>query len=404
VKFNYQARNKDGEIRIGKITVATKEEAVTFLQEQGLYIVSLIPEKKKAKLVFLKDIEFFSKVSNKDIVLFSQQLSIMFYSNVPLVDALKAYSTQTKNVVFKKQILKISQEIEAGSSFSTALSLYPKTFSSFYIAMIKAGEVSGNLSKTLNYLAEHLEREYDLAAKTKGALIYPALILLVMSVALTIMVVFILPQLSSTLAELGVPLPFITRVVLGMSDAIINWGFLIVIIIFLIAIILINFNKTKKGKFFFDHLWLRIPVAGRVLKMVYVTRFAENLSTLIAGGLPIVQAMKATEDILSNVAYKEVVFKVRSSIKKGKTISSVLFDYPDLFPSVFVQMVLVGEKTGSIDSVLMKIVSFYQKEIDRSIDAALSFLEPILMVFLGVVVGVIVVSVLLPLYQGMLAV
>ena len=403
MKFNYQARTKEGEIRIGQLNVPSEEAAINFLQKRELYITSLELEKKAEKKSFLGDMKFFKKVSTKDVVLFSRQLSIMFHSKVPLVEALRVFSGQTENKFFKEKILKISQEVEGGITFSRALALHPKVFSPFYVAMVKSGEVSGKLAEALDYLAKHTEREYHLMSKAKGALIYPALIILVIIVVLTILVLFVIPQLFGILKEFNVPLPFITRLIFGITENIRAWGFLGIIIIALIMLFSIHFNKTKKGKSFFDHLWLKIPVVGGVLKMIYITRFAENLSTLIAGGLPIFRALAVTRDILGNTAYKDAVLKTQDAVKKGETMSSVLFNYYNLFPPVFVQMVLVGEKTGTLGTTLMDIVSFYQKEVDRTIDSALALLEPLLMIFLGVVVGAIVVAILLPLYQGMLA-
>ena len=402
MKFNYQTRTKQGKIHIGQIEAPSKEAAAAFLQKQELYITFLEKaEKEEEKYFLFRKIKLFERISRKDVVLFSRQLSIMFRSKVSLIEALRAFSVQTPNLNFREKILKISQEVEAGTSFSRALALYPKVFSTFYIAMIKSGEISGKLSDALDYLAEHLEREYHLTAKAKGALVYPSLVIVVIFGALTILILFVIPQLVDVLRGLGRELPFITKVVIGFTDVVREWGLLAIIITAVAVIFSVKYNQTKKGKYFFDHLWLKIPIIGNVLKMIYTARFAENLSTLISGGLPIVRALAVTGDIIDNVVYKEVIFKTQDAVKKGETISSVLSNHLELFPPVFVQMVLVGERTGTLGTTLMNIVSFYQKEVDRTVDAALSLLEPALIIFLGIVVGGIVIAVLMPLYEGL---
>lgn len=401
MKFNYQARNQEGEINIGQIEASSEETAVAILQKQGFYITSLEAEEKEEKSILFRKIKFFDRVSRKDVVLFSRQVSIMFRSKVSLVESLRTFSTQTSNPNFQEKVLKISKTVEGGTPFSQALSLYPKIFSHFYIAMIKAGEVSGKLSESLDYLAEHMEREYHLTSKAKGALVYPSLIVLVIFGVLAVIIFLVLPNLIPVLEGIGRPLPLPTRIVIGFADFMIKWTPLMIIVAILMIIALIKYNQTKQGKNFFHRFYLKVPILGGVLKMIYISRFAENLSTLISGGLPITRALSVTGDIIDNVAYKEIIFLTQDAVKKGETISSVLSNYPDFFQPVFVQMVLVGEKTGTLGSTLSNMVSFYQKEVERTIDSSLSLLEPILMIFLGIIVGGIVISVLMPLYEGL---
>jgi len=401
MKFNYRVINEEGEIYTGQVEASSQEAAVAILQKQGFYITFLRMEDEEKKGFLNKKIKFFERTSKKDVVFFSHQLSVMFRSKVPLVEALRVLSAQTLNSNFKEKILKISQEVEGGNSFSKALALYPKNFSFFYVSMIRAGEVSGKLSNSLDYLAEHMEREYHLTAKAKGALVYPCLIIIVIIMVLTVMVFFVLPQLTVTLEGLGRPLPLPTKIVIGLAAIIREWGLLIIVTIIIAIVASIKFYKTEKGRRFFHNLFLKIPIIGGVLKMIYTARFAENLSTLISGGIPITKALAVTGDVIDNVVYKEVIFKTQEAVKKGEAISSVLSNYLNLFPPVFVQMVLVGERTGTLSSTLLSIVSFYQKEVDKTIDAALNLSEPVLIIFLGIVVAGIVLSVLMPLYGGL---
>jgi len=396
MKFNYQVRTKTGEIRAGQVEASSKEAAINLLQKYGLYVTFL---EEAIQPFYARRIKLFEKISQKDVVLFSRQLSIMFQSKVPLVESLRVLSSQSQNYEFKDKVLKISDDVEGGSSLSGALSNYPDIFSSFYIAMIKSGEVSGKLSEVLNYLANHLEREYHLLGRVKGALLYPFLILFVVFMIMALLVFFVIPHLSEVLEASGEPLPLVTQMVIAVAGFFKQFGLAILLIAVFIVFFCLRYYRTPKGRRFFDKLLLQMPLFGPLFKMMFTNRFAENLSTLISGGLPIVQALEIVADIIDNVLYKEVTLKTRDEVRKGEAISEVLGKSPELFSPVFVQMVLVGERTGSLDATLMNIVDFYQKEIDRTIENALSILEPVLIVFLGAVVAGLMLSILVPMYK-----
>ena len=397
MKFNYQARTQTGEVQSGALEASSREAAVSLLQRHGLYITFL--EEVAAPPVYARRIKIFERISKKEIVLFSRQLSIMFKSKVPLVEALEVLATQSKSPDLKEKIFKLVEEIEAGTSLSGALSKYPKIFSPFYIAMVRAGEVSGKLSEALSYLAEHLEREYHLTSRIKGAMIYPTMVLLVAIIVLALMMFYIIPQLTEVLAASGTELPVITKGVISLSVFLKKWGIFLILTFFLLIIFAIRYSRTSEGKKFFDQIFLRLPLASELLKMIYLSRFAENLSTLISGGLPIARALEISGEIVGNTVYKEIIFQTRDEVRKGEAISSTFARYPEVFPPVFTQMTLVGERTGTVDKTLLDIVSFYQKEVDRTLDSLLGILEPAMIIFLGGIVGGILAAVLLPLYR-----
>jgi len=396
MKFNYQVRTKQGEIRAGQVEASSKEGAINLLQKYGLYVTFL---EEAVQPFYATKIKLFEKISKKDVVLFSRQLSIMFKSKVPLVESLRVLSSQSQNYEFKDKILKISDDVEGGSSFSGALANFPNIFSSFYIAMVKSGEVSGKLSEVLTYLADHLEREYHLLARVKGALLYPFLVLFVVFLILALLVFFVIPHLSEVLEASGEQLPLITQIIIAIAEFFRQFGVAILLILVFLAIFCLRYYRTEKGRKFFDNLLLKLPLFSPLFKMIFTNRFAENLSTLISGGLPIAQSLEIVADIIDNTLYKEVILKTRDEVRKGEAISDILGKSPELFSPVFVQMVLVGERTGSLDNTLMNIVDFYQKEIDRTIDNALSILEPVLIVFLGVIVAGLMLSILVPMYK-----
>ncbi len=396
MKFNYQARTKEGEIRIGTIEASSKEGALSLLQGHGFYVTYL--EESKVPF-YAKRLELFRGVSQRDIVLFSRQLSMMFGSEVPLAEALRVLSGQTRNFVLREKVFDLSKEIEGGSSFSKALAKYPETFSSFYTSMVKAGEASGKLSASLLYLADHLEREYELASKTKGALIYPSLVLLLVFFIMFLMVYTVIPQLSMVIRESAVEIPVVTQRVIAISNFLKQNTLALFSIIVLFLFIIYQYYKTEKGKDFFGRIFLKTPILGSLLRTIYLARFAESLSTLISGGLMIAKALELSSDIVSSSVYKQAILVIRDEVRKGTPISSVLSLSPEVFPPVFVQMVLVGEKTGSLDTSLMNIANFYQKEVERGTANLLAILEPVLIMTLGLVVGGMMLAILMPLYQ-----
>ena len=397
MKYNYQARTKKGEVQTGIVEASSREAAIVLLRKYGLYVTIL--EEATALPIYAKRLKLFEGITHQDIVLFSRQLSIMFKSKVPLVESLNVLSGQTRNLDLKERILDLSEDVEGGTSFSGALSRHPEIFSSFYISMVKAGEVSGTLSESLEYLADHLEREYHLTSKIRGALLYPALIVVVVLLVIAMMIFFVIPNLSEVLIGSGSELPTATKIVINSAAFLRKFGWVLGLVILLVIFAVFRYYRSQKGKKFFDGLFLKIPVIGPFLKTINLALFAENLSTLISGGLPIASALQTVGEIVGNSRYKEVIFEARDRVRKGETISSVLSAAPEVFPPVFVQMTLVGERTGTLDSTLMNIVNFYKKEIDRTIDNLLSILEPLLIVILGVVVAGLMLAILLPLYQ-----
>jgi len=397
VKYNYQARTKKGEVQTGIVEASSQEAAIALLRKYGLYVTVL--EETAAPPIYAQRVKLFERITRQDIVLFSRQLSIMFRSKVPLVESLRVLASQARSLDLKERILDLSEEVEGGTSFSGALSRHPEIFSPFYISMVKSGEVSGTLSESLEYLAEHLEREYHLTSKIRGALLYPALIVLVVLLVLALMIFFVIPHLSEVLISSGSELPTVTKMVINSAAFLRKFGWVIFLVILLLIFSAFRYYRSQKGRKFFDGIFLKIPIIGPFLKMNNLARFAENLSTLISGGLPIASALQTVGEIVGNSRYKEVIFEARDRVRKGETISSVLSAAPEIFPPVFIQMTIVGERTGTLDSTLMNVVDFYKKEIDRTIDNLLSILEPLLIVILGVVVAGLMLAILIPLYQ-----
>ena len=396
MKFNYQSRDQKGKKQLGTIEASDQETALDFLQRQGLSVISL---SKSASIPFYaREIKLFQRISRKEIVLFSRQLSIMFRSQIPLLEILETLSFQTNNLKFKEIILKLKQEVESGATLSKALSQFPNPFSLFYVNMVRSGEASGKLSDSLSYLADHLEREYHLRSSIRGALIYPIFILFVLLLMGFFAAFFIMPDLVSVLKEGNGDLPLATSIVIGFTDFLKNKGWLILLFLVGLIVFIWQYKKTEKGEIFFDKFNLKLPLLNGFLKKIYLSRLAENLSTLIAGGLPIARALEISGRVVGNSIYRDIIFQTRDGVRKGENVSALLKKYPNFFPPMFIQMVVVGERTGRLDSALLNIVNFYQKEVDRSVDTFLKLLEPALILFLGVMVAIFAIAILLPLF------
>lgn len=395
MKFNYQARTKDGQVQSGVIEAVSRESALNLLRANNLFVTVL---EEASPPFYAKELKIFSKVSQKEIIVFSRQLAIMFKSEIPLIEVLNTLANQIKNQSFREKVLDILKEVEGGSSLSKAFSLYPEVFSPFYINMVRSGEVSGKLSEVFTYLADYLEREYDFNSKVKGALIYPIFLTVTFLAVISAIIFFVAPQLSTFLKESGSSVPTITKIFIDGSNFLRKWG-LVLLLIPLAFILFIRFYaKTQEGRRFFDEKLLKVPLLGDFLKNVYLSRISLNLSTLISGGLPIVQSLEVTSTIVGNEVYRKIILETAEGVKRGEAISTLLARYPNEFPPIFIQMMIVGERTGRQGALLKNTVDFYQKEVERSLNNFMRLLEPIIIVVFAVLVGGLIASVLLPIY------
>ena len=396
MKFNYQARTKEGEIKTGEVEASNREAAFTVLKSYGFFVTVL----EEVEIPFYaQKVKFLERITRKDVVVFSRQLSIMLKSKVPIVETLRTIAKQMRKVSFKEKILKIAEEIEGGSPLSRAFSLFPRLFSPFYINMVKSGEASGKLSKIFLYLADYLEREENFRSKIKAAMVYPIFVIVVFVGVVAIIMVYVIPQLAEVLESTGQELPFITIAVITVSNFLKN-NILVVFFVF-VGLIggLVYFRRTDYGKVFFGHLFFKIPLISGFLKKFYLSRFALNLSTLISGGLPIAQALHITGEVVGNVVYKEIIEETKEGVKRGDAMSLILEKHPSFISPLFYQMIVAGERTGSVDESLLNVVDFYQQDIDRSLESFIRLLEPIFIVILGGVVAGLMGAVLMPLYS-----
>lgn len=399
MKYIYQARTKEGKIETGTVEASTKESAALLLQKYGIFATSIKEEQPIWSR--LKDMPFFEHVSKKDLAIFSRQLAVLLQSRVPVVQSLKSLAVQTKKKSFKEKIVKISQLVEEGNSLSDSFGAYPEIFNIFYVSLVRTGEASGKISEALYYLSDHLEREADIAAQIRGAMIYPAFVIAVLFVVMLIIMFFVMPRVTDLLRETTSDPPLMTRLAINFYDFLFHYGWIIIVAFLSLIVFLIYYFSTPKGKQNYDKLILKIPFLNSFMKKIFLIRFAENISTLITAGLSINNALRITRDTVENIVYKKIIAETEQRVSEGEKISSVLVKYPDYAPPFVVQMIQVGEETGRLDRNLMEIVNFYNKEVKRAVEVFTAMLEPILIIFLGIVVALMAITVLEPLYGSL---
>ncbi|MFH1671235.1 MAG: type II secretion system F family protein [Candidatus Portnoybacteria bacterium] len=396
MKFSYIVRTKDGQLQQGTIEASNKTAALNTLQDRQLIIVKLVSLERAP--FFAKDIKIFQRIKRKDIFLFFRQMAILVDADVPLVESLKILGQQFENEHFRGVIVKMANEIDSGSSFSQALAEHPKAFSSFAINLIKTGEVSGRLKETLDYLADHLEKEYYLISKVRGAMAYPGFILGAFVIAGVLIMTMVIPNLTQILLEADQDLPLSTKVVIWSSNFIRDFGWLLLLIFVGIVVLLIRYNRTKEGKAQIDEIKLKIPIFGKILQKTYLARLADNLGVLVKGGVSIIESLDISGEVVGNAVFKKIISQARDDVKVGKTISSA-FDNHKEIPPLFNQMIRTGEKTGKLDLILGKLSTFYGKEVENIVNNLTQIIEPALLIVLAFGVAILVFSVFMPIYN-----
>ena len=398
MEFIYRAKSQAGELSEGRIEASSEDQAVGILQQRNLVVLGLEPAKKG---IFNADIiSSLSRPSRKDVVIFTRQMATLIDADVPLVEGLNTLAEQVEKDSFKKVLVGIANSIQGGASLSIALSEHGRIFSEFYISLVRAGEVSGKLQMTLLYLADYLERSSALTSKIKGALFYPAFILSAMIVVTIIMMTTTLPQLLSIIKDAGVTdLPITTQIVVGVTNFVNQFIIPIVIVVVGAIVWFWYYIKTPRGRGRFDDFKVKMPQFGKISRNLYLARVSETLSTLIKSGVPILEGLTITSEVVGNTTYKNILLEARESVQGGGTVSEIMRKYPVIFPPLVYSMLAIGEKTGRTDFMLDNISRFYKSESENNIQNLAQLIEPILILLLGLGVAVLVSAVLLPIYS-----
>ena len=395
--FKYKGKNKVGNIITGERSSRSPQELSKALEKEQIQVLSI--ERKKASL----SIPFLGKkgrqkVSMRELSVFNRQLSVMFNAGLPITQGLTILGEQQKNKYFQQVLLEVRRDVEAGSNFSNALQKHPKVFNDLYTSMIQAGEASGNLDTILLRLSEYIENITKLVGKVKSALAYPIAVL-VMAVVLTSVLLWkVVPVFQGLFDQLGADLPVPTQIVIGASKFLQGNFFIIAIALIGIFFALKSYNSTYKGRRAVDRLKLKMPVFGDLLLKVGVARVTRTLSTLLNSGVEIIEAITITAKTAGNAIIEDTVLRSRASVQEGKPVYES-WEETKLFPFMVTQMVAVGEQTGSLSNMLSKIADFYDEEVEQSVSALISLMEPIMILFLGGLVGAVIVAMYLPMFS-----
>ncbi|MFZ1019511.1 MAG: type II secretion system F family protein [Minisyncoccia bacterium] len=394
--FQYKTIDAQGANKEGEIDAPNRDMAISALQRRGLVVISIKEEGEK-KSIFAMN--FFERVKPKDVVIFSRQIATLFEAQVSALKVFTMLAANAENKFFGSKLAQISDDLQAGVSISGALSHHPDVFSDFYVNMVKVGEETGKLNQTFLYLADYLDRQYALTSKTKNALIYPAFVIGTFFVVMSLMFTVVIPKISSIILSSGQAVPFFTQVVIEISNLFVHYGFFALIFLVLLGIWIWRLASTVTGKRYLDSLKLSTPIIGDLYKKLYLSRITDNLNTMLSAGVPIVRAIDITAQVVGSVVYKNLLGEVADGVKSGLALSVAFQKHTDYIPGILVQMVQVGEETGSLGPILKTLTVFYAREVDGAVDTLVGLIEPVMIVALGVGVGILLVSVLMPIYN-----
>ena len=394
--FKYHAIDQDGHERDGTIEAPSQEGAVSALQRRSLIISAIESTEKHSLLEF--NFSFFSRVSNKDIVILSRQIATLFEAQVSALRVFRLLASEVDNKQLATILSTIGDDLQGGAPISRALSLHPKVFSAFYVNMVHAGEESGKLSETFSYLADYLDRSYDLVSKAENALVYPTFVIAVFFVVMALMLTLVIPKISAILVDSGQAIPIYTKIVIGFSNFLVQYGIFILIALIAGGFYLWQLRKTEHGKLVLDGLKLSVPYVGDLYQKLYLSRIADNFATMLLSGVSVVEALEITGSVVDNAVYARVLSEVGIDVKNGSSISDALSRHSEI-PGIMVAMTKVGEETGELGKILMTLAKFYNREVMNAVDTLVGLIEPIMIVLLGFGVGTLLAAVLLPIYN-----
>jgi type IV pilus assembly protein PilC len=395
--FKYKALDQNGSSKDGIIEAINIDIAIDALQKRGLSIVSIKPEQEEGGF-FQKNISFFNRVSNKDIVVLSRQMATLFEAQVSALRVFQLLAMQSENALLRGKLKEVVDDLQAGNSISASLGKHPDAFSPFYINMVKAGEESGKLDQTFMYLADYLDRTYEVSSKVKTALIYPAFVVFTFIAVMILMLVVVIPKISTILTESGQTVPIYTRIVLGISDFFVSYGILLLIALIVGSFFLWRYLQTTAGKIAFDDMKISTPIIKNLYSKLYLSRIADNMNTMLISGIPMVRGLDLTASVVDNLVYKDILDKTVEDVKGGSSVSNALEKHEQI-PGIFVQMVKIGEETGQLGNILKTLANFYRREVTNSIDSIVSLIEPAMIVLLGLGVSFLLAAVLVPIYS-----
>jgi type IV pilus assembly protein PilC len=390
--FEWKGRGRNGQDQTGMLVADSKDAVIAAMRRQQVVVTAV---KEKGKEIAVP--KFGGKVPPQLIAIFTRQFSVMIDAGLPLVQCIEILGAQQENKAFKRALISIRQDVEAGSNLADAMRKHPKIFSDLFTNMVAAGEAGGILDTILQRLAQYIEKAVKLNSQVKSAMIYPVAVISIAVIVVMVILWKVIPVFASLFAGLGAQLPLPTVIVIHLSHFIGDFWWLMIIVGFGTSYALRRYHETYKGRRVLDGLMLRAPIVGLLIRKIAVARFCRTLATLTSSGVPILDGLQITAKTAGNAIVEDAIMATRKSVEEGKTISEPLAD-TDVFPSMVVQMIAVGEQTGALDTMLSKIADFYEDEVDTAVAGLMKLLEPILIAFLGVAIGGIVIAMYMPMF------
>lgn len=394
-RFNYKAKDKEGRLVTGEVEAANMSDAARLVRGKGYYVIS-ISAKVDSPLSLIKRMR--ERITPSDVATFTRQLSTMINAGLPITEALLVLRSQSAGPM-QKIVAQILADVEAGQSLSDSIGKHPKIFSRTYIALVKSGEVGGVMDSVLLRLSDTLEKQQEFSGKVKGALIYPTVIIVGMVIVSFIMMIFVIPRLTSLYADFGAELPLPTRILIGISNFFVHYWYIVLAIMGIGLYSLRLYASTKTGRRKLDELIFKVPVIGPLQRQVVLTELTRTLSLMVGSGVPILEALNITSEVVGNSMVAEALKDAARQVEKGFPIAFSFARHPESFPFLLSQMVAVGEETGKMDEVLTKISHIYETESDEKVKGLTAAIEPVVMVLLGLGVGFLVIAVILPIYN-----
>lgn len=393
--FNYKALENSGKRTEGAIEAVSIDVAIGSLQKRGLIIAEIEPTEKES---WLSGFSFMNRVSNKDVVMLSRQMATLFEAQISALKIFTMLSAETENPTLRKSLNAIASDLSSGNAISKALGRHPHVFSDFYVNMVRSGEETGKLDKTFNYLADHLDRNYEVVTKARNALVYPAFVITVFVAVMIIMFTFVVPKIGEIIVESGQEVPIYTKIVFGVSDFLLDFGLFIIVAIVVLAYFAVRYARTSAGSIAFSRFKLDVPIVGNLFRKLYLAVITDTLSTMITSGIPMLKAIEVTSTVVENRVYKEMLASALEDVREGRSLSASFSDHEEI-PGMLVQMIRVGEETGESGKIFKTMAHFYQRDVINTVDTIVSLIEPVMIVCLGLGVGILLASVLIPIYE-----
>jgi len=395
--FNYKAIDQHNTTREGVVEATSIDSAIARVQKEGYTIVSIDPVEDKNSILDF-EIEWFQSIKHKEIVILSRQIATLFEAQVSALRIFRLLASEAENPQLQRVLSAVVDDLQSGSSISRALGAHPEVFSQFYINMVRSGEETGSLEKTFMYLADYLDRQYQVVTKAKNAMIYPAFVIGVFVLVMGLMLTMVIPKVAKILTDSGQELPIYTKIVIGMSTFLTESLVWLILMIAAATFALWRFKQTDVGARFIDELKISLPYLGDLQRKLYLTRICDNLSTMLTSGISMVQAIEVTAEVVDNRVYKEILEYTLLEVKGGRSFADTISEYPEI-PGVLSQMAKVGEETGKLGDILDTLSVFYRREVDNAVDTMIGLIEPMMIVLLGLGVGLLLASVLMPIYN-----